>query len=90
MKRKEVAVETALASIPDWVLRLAPPPEELMPPIPPMDPAFCFPEEWWVRISNDGAAADLRRRWLAKHAPDLTSRQVWAEAQRRRTERTAL
>lgn len=79
MKRKEVAVDELLASIPDWVLRLAPPPEELMSPVPPMDPAFCFPEAWWVRICRDADTADLRRRWLAKHAPDLTSRQVWAE-----------
>lgn len=84
MKRKEVAVDTVLAELPDWVLGLCPPPSELMPPVPPMDPAFCFPEAWWVRIKNDEAAADLRRRWLAKNAPDLTSRQVWAERRSRR------
>jgi hypothetical protein len=49
-----------------------------------MDPSFCFPEAMWVRICNDSAAADLRRRWLAKNAPDLTSRQVWAERRARR------
>ncbi len=84
MKRKEAPQESVLADLPDWVVGIAPPPAGLLPPVPPMDPSFCFPEAMWVRICNDSAAADLRRRWLAKNAPDLTSRQVWAERRARR------
>ena len=91
MRRKEPVLDTVLADLPDWVLGLTDPPE--LPPVPPMDPAFGFPEAWWVRVCNHAAAGELRRAWLAKHAPNVSNRLVWAEAQRRRTnsitERTA-
>ena len=84
MKRKEVAVDTALAELPDWVLGLGDPPSRLMSPTPPVPENWGFTDAEWVRISRGADAADLRRRWLAKNAPDRTSRQVWAERRARR------
>lgn len=89
MKRKEVRVDTDLAELPDWVVGIAPAPAGLLPPVPPMDPNFGFTEAEWVRCKVHEFTAEARRAWLAKHAPDLTSRQICAERRARLAERTA-
>lgn len=77
MRRKEPTA-TPLDELPDWVLNAhldAP----NLPPVPPMDPAFGFPEAMWVRITNGAASAQARRDWMAEHG--VSSRDLW---QRRR------
>lgn len=85
MRLKETPVELLLADVPDWVVGVAPPPAGLLPPVPPMDPLFGFTEAEWVRVKNHQATAAARWAWLARHAPHVTSRQLW---QRRRDLRT--
>ncbi|MFQ1000470.1 hypothetical protein [Modestobacter sp. SSW1-42] len=87
VKETRSADVVPLDELPEWVVNVyVMPPPELMPPVPPMDPAFGFPEALWVGVRNDAAAAKARRAWLAQHAPHVTSRQLW---QRRRDLRTA-